>query len=472
MTQFIAAALGSARADAVPRAPAQRLALFSFPRVFETPRTPLEMTTPPRIVRSTIWNALGQIAPLAAAFFTMPLLITRLGVERFGVLSLVWVFIGYVGLFDLGLGRALTQLIAKKIGSGDTGELPELVWTSVAIMAGLGVAGGAVVAAASAFLADHALRIPAAFRSETITSLELVAVSAPIITLSAAFRGILEAKHRFDLINQVRIPMGVFTFVGPVLVLPFKTTLPPLVLVLLLGRVVALAVSIYQCRIEDSELFARYTADRSLVRELLRFGSWMTLSNVIGPIMINMDRFFVASLVSVAAVTYYVTPFEIVSKLLVIPGALVGVLFPVFGATFVKDPASARRIYGQGVRWIALLLGPVVLVIVVVARPALAFWLKSPEFAQLSTRPLQLLAVGVLLNGLAMVPYALIQGAGRPDVTAKMHLLELILYLPVLYVLTLKLGIVGVAIAWLVRVCVDALLLFAYVRHFLLGARS
>ena len=33
----------------------------------------------------------------------------------FGVLSLVWMFIGYFSLFDLGLGRATTKLVAEKI---------------------------------------------------------------------------------------------------------------------------------------------------------------------------------------------------------------------------------------------------------------------------------------------------------------------------------------------------------------------
>jgi len=66
---------------------------------------------------------------MIVAVFCIPILIRGLGKERFGLLTLAWVLIGYAGLFDLGLGRALTQLVAQKLGAGEEREIPSLVWT-------------------------------------------------------------------------------------------------------------------------------------------------------------------------------------------------------------------------------------------------------------------------------------------------------------------------------------------------------
>ncbi len=52
------------------------------------------------------------------------------------------------------------------------------------------------------------------------------------------------------------------------------------------------------------------------------------------------------------------------------------------------------------------------------ANDGLRLWL-GPEFARNSTAVLQLLAVGVFFNTLGVLPWVLIQGAGRPDLTAK-----------------------------------------------------
>ena len=58
------------------------------------------------------------------------------------------------------------------------------------------------------------------------------------------------------------------------------------------------------------------------------------------------------------------------------------------------------------------------------------------------------------------MPFSLIQARGRSDITAKLHLIQLPFHLTIVYVFTLKWGVVGAAIAWSMRNLVDALLLF------------
>jgi len=80
---------------------------------------------------------------------------------------------------------------------------------------------------------------------------------------------------------------------------------------------------------------------------------------------------------------------------------------------------------------------------------------------------LQWLTVGVFINSLAQVAFALIQGTGRPDLTAKLHLIELPFYLVMVWWLIGAYGIEGAAIAWVVRVGVDTIFLFGIAQHFL-----
>ena len=81
-----------------------------------------------RLARNSLLNLLGQGVPLIAAFFAIPKLITGLGTERFGLLTLAWLVIGYFSLFDLGLGRALTQVVAAEIRDTRDTKAPLLVW--------------------------------------------------------------------------------------------------------------------------------------------------------------------------------------------------------------------------------------------------------------------------------------------------------------------------------------------------------
>ena len=67
-----------------------------------------------RLVRNVFWNLLGTGAPLLVAIVAIPMLIEGMGTARFGVLTLAWMVVGYFSLFDLGLGRALTKLVAER----------------------------------------------------------------------------------------------------------------------------------------------------------------------------------------------------------------------------------------------------------------------------------------------------------------------------------------------------------------------
>jgi O-antigen/teichoic acid export membrane protein len=103
---------------------------------------------------------------------------------------------------------------------------------------------------------------------------------------------------------------------------------------------------------------------------------------------------------------------------------------------------------------------PLALLVRMFSREVLTLWLGA-QFASRSFLVLEWLAVGVLINSLAHVPSSMIQAIGRPEVNAKIHLLELPLYLALAWWMISHYGIVGAAIAWAGRVTVDAICFFA-----------
>src|SRR5579862_7633419 len=104
------------------------------------------------LARNTMFNLVGQIAPLLIAVFTVPYVIHHLGPDRYGLYSLALIVVGYFALFNLGIGPATTKYVAEILGKGEIDKLPEQVWTAVASQTCLGLAGGILLAAASPFL--------------------------------------------------------------------------------------------------------------------------------------------------------------------------------------------------------------------------------------------------------------------------------------------------------------------------------
>lgn len=419
----------------------------------------VNLTSGRLLARNTIWNLLGTLLPMGVAVVSIPPLVHALGLDRFGLLSLAWVVIGYFSLFDAGIGRALTKLVAEKLGANEEHSVPPLVWTSLLLLFALGVLGGLATFAVSGRLVHGMLKIPATLQPEALKSFYLLALSIPTVTVTSGLRGILEAQQRFRLLNLIRIPMSIFSFAGLLLALPFSHSLVPVIAILVVGRIIGLLAHLFACFHTMPLLRHDFGLRRSTIWPLIKLGGWMNLTNVLSPIMVYMDRFLIGSLISVSAVSYYTAPFEIVTRFAVIPGAVTGVLFPAFATSLALDPERTKVLLGRGVKYIFLAVFPIVLLAAAFAPEALRLWLGN-AFAQNGSSVLRWLAVGIFANCLAQSPYVLLQSAGRPDIPAKLQLVELPVYVVAMVLLVRTFGVKGAAIAWALRLIIEAFLLF------------
>ncbi|HXT16673.1 MAG TPA: flippase [Gemmatimonadaceae bacterium] len=420
-----------------------------------------------RLAHNTALNFAGQVAPMAAALVSTPLLIHGLGIDRFGVLTLAWVIVGYFGFVDLGLGRALTHAVASRLGSQQEEELETLGWTALMLMFALGTVGALVLTVATPALVGRVMHIPDALQPETTRAFYILAASLPIVVSTAGFRGIIEAHQHFGIATALRIPLAVFSYVAPLAVLPFTKRLDAVILVLVLGRFMGWAAHFTVCIKRYWFLSRRIIVRRHVVLPLLRVGGWMTVSNVVSPLMTYVDRFFVSARFPMADVAYYGTPYDAVSKLLTFPTAVVGVLFPAFAESFAKSRERTIVLFNAGIRTMLIVLFPAVLILVTLPHEILLLWIRRADVAQAGAPVLQWIAVGVLINAVGYVGFVALQGVGRADLTGKLNLLELPLYIAALWTLGSRFGLPGVAMAWTLRVTVDTTMLCILSARFL-----
>lgn len=413
-----------------------------------------------QVVLSTIWNLIGMSVPILMAVLCIPILIAGLGTDRFGILTIAWVVMGYFSFFDFGLGRATTKFVSEYMENGLCDTLRSVIWSSIFAHIFLGLVGGMLLFAFAKMLAVNILKIPIDLQSEVKNTFFLLAISVPFVVVTAVFRGLLEAINRFDLVNIVRIPSSVVNYVGPLLIVWFFTqNLVPVVGIIALGRAVVLFFYIFFSFRNFPPLRNKPKLNFSIVKTMLGYGGWLTISNMISPILVSLDRFIIAAVVSVSAVAYYATPYEIVTKLWLFSASLLAVLFPKFSAMGVNRTHEIPMVYSRAVIVLLSLVTPFVAIFLVFGYELLAVWIGD-DFAIKSTPVLTWLSIGVLINVLAQVPSTFMQSIGRADIPAKLHLFELPLYAIGIYLIAPEMGIVGVAMIWTFRATIDAGLLF------------
>lgn len=416
------------------------------------------MKSKPPIIRNIGWNLGGNILSLLIGLIAFRPLVSGLGVERFGILGLIWLVVGYFSIFDIGLSRSVTKIVAELLGDGRWAEAKRAASTALLLMAGVGVAVAVAAFFLSPVLVRSVLTIPEALRDEAVTAFRLVSVSIPVVIYTTGLRGILEAHQAFKSTSLLRTLSGLGTYLGPLIAIPFGSSLV-IVVAVLLGVRLAIWWGHERALVAFMHVNHRGSGfDRIWARPLLTHGGWMSVTNVVGPLMVSLDRFLIGSVLSVVAVSYYVAPYEIVTRLLIVPSAIAGVLFPYFSASRNAKDGNADDYYRRGVLFSSLLMFPGFLVLAYLAPEILTFWL-GPSFAVEGSAVMAWLAAGALMTCVAQIPFAFVQSTGRPKWTALLHLSELLPYFGILFVAMKSYGIEGVAAAWFLRSAIDAFML-------------
>ena len=271
----------------------------------------------------------------------------------------------------------------------------------------------------SDWLAVHAFTIYPGLQSEARGSLYLLAAGVPFLTASSAARGFLEGHQRFGWVNIVRSPLGVLTYVGPVLVLPFSNSVTLGVGVIVLARVVACVVYVMMGWALLPKVRTRALLNAADARELVSSGAWITSANIVASATAYLDRLLVGAVVSIEALAYYATPQEVIGRVTILPATVAAVMFPAFGAAWAQPSGALTRLFEKTSFYSHLAMFPITFVGAVFAPQWLSFWM-GPAFAERSAIVTQIFLPRCLpqLSGGHAVQPAAGSWPGRPDCQA------------------------------------------------------
>jgi O-antigen/teichoic acid export membrane protein len=379
--------------------------------------------------------------------------LNRLGAEKFGYLSIVWVVFGVFGLLDLGLGRALTINVARLSALGKTEDTRTFIETALSFILVFGIFFSIIVCLLMLIGAGHWGQNYFNTNMEYLPANLLVAASLWTLLHGAVLRGALEGFSDFKNSSLVRVFLGVSVFIFPSIIVSFNRDLIWIFASIVAGRLVSNVV--LALILSKHISFGHLKFDKSIVLELLKTGAWITVSNTLGPLIVYSDRFMISHVLTISAVTYFSLPADAISRILILPISLATASFPFLSANRNKKKQIKKMLQFSTLGCLSLLL-PCGLILFFFSETLLSIWV-SPIFAEKTLQVAKLLVVGYCINGLGQIPFSALQALGFAKVAALWHFFQLIPYILLLFYLTQKFGVVGSAGAALIRCTFDTL---------------
>lgn len=414
-------------------------------------------------LKQIILNGGGLVAPLIGALISVPILLRNMTPDAFGLLSMYWVLIGYASVFELGLGRSVTWQLAS-VENWESAETVGIVTTAVTMAIILGLAGAFFMALLMPLVFGSIITVAESLLHDNVISIWLMAFATPLLVLTSVLFGVLEARRSFGVISALRTPTGILMFLLPALISYMGGSLWEILSGIVIIRVILLVIALIVVSSAIKNSLISFNIDFLKMKRFISFGGWLTLSSIIGPILVYLDRFILTSKQNLDVTAVYTAAFEAVIRFLVIASAVTGVMFPRFVAASNQDQFVKKRLLFEASAYVFCGLLPIAMIFVFFGDRLFGIWLTGTQLdssqINLVADLASVLAAGMVINGCAHVPQAFIQAHGFSRWTGLLHLLELFAFMLYAPLIIGQYGAFGAAYTWLIRAIISAVALY------------
>ena len=406
----------------------------------------------------TTFNILGKAIPMVAALVGIPIIIEHLGKDLFGILAIVWVFVGYTSILDMGLPRGIIKVLSDNANaSPDKKRI--IIGTALTMMISFGVIGGILISVLSTPLVTEWLKIDPQNHDDAIKSLIVIGCAYPVLVTLSGVRAILEFHQRFKVINIYSIVYGLLNYILPAAVVMISPSLILVVITTVFVRFLN-AIQLYlEVRKVYDKKWIPIRIDRSQVGPLFNFSKWIVTGVILSTLIGVADRFIIGALLGMVDITYFSTPLEVLMKMDIIPMAVVAVLFPAFTLATANKSEAVGIVYNTALKLLAFGFAVGCFFLSLAAEWFLTLWLGA-DFALVATPVFRLLILSVFVIALCYVAQTLVQGVGRPELGVLAYLSLFIIGLPLTYWLISLYGIEGAALARIIRAVFELVMMF------------
>src|ERR1700733_12082065 len=271
--------------------------------------------------RNLVVNVVGPLLPMVVSFVTVPLYIHAIGAARYGVVTLTWILLGYLGVLDFGLSRAAANALGK-LAHASSRERSSVLITTLYLNLLFGSTASALFYAIGGALLWRWFPLSGELAHEAVAAFPWMVPMLPLGLLGGVAIGALDSRERFLLattLNSCGVVLGlVLPLVSVMIFGPSLTVIIPAVMLVRLGVVLAMLTAVFWVE----RPIHSFAPDFVWARKLFGYGAWVSVSSVISPILDTFDQMIIGRMLGAAAVAPYGGPMNLAIRGQVLAQAL------------------------------------------------------------------------------------------------------------------------------------------------------
>lgn len=428
-----------------------------------------------KIANNTIINLLYQIVSILIALIFIPISISALGVDLFGVYSLSITFLVLFNYLNFGIAPSTTKELSIKINKKEYSNINSIIFNSFIIMLIIGIIFLLFFTVASEYLASMFFQDKPTLQNQLKEFLFSIGLLSPLVFLILTQRAILESIQLFKITSFIKMLLNSIIFISPVIIYFNYFNIHDIFNVIILTYIVSI---IYQFIFIFKMFLLKYPLKFYIAdqKKLLRVGIFIMVSGLLMAVLSYFDRYYIAYFLSASDVSYYTISFDTISRLNIIIWSIISVLFPALSAWYANNEMDKIRKYlSIGLKLSFFIFIFISSFFILFAHEILEIWIDS-DFADNSALIFQLLSIGIIFNAISVIPSRALIAFGREKALVYLLLVEFLFYIFILLILLNIYGLVGVAISYIIKSVLQFILLMNYINkrdlHFVLTFKN
>lgn len=231
------------------------------------------------IGRNTLFGFAATLTFFVTRLVTVPIVIRHLGLDGYGIWSIIMVTAAYMRTGSAGVKCAFQKYVAEATGSGDFERANRLISTGTALLFVVSMIAVTPISMFSTQLATIA-GVPTRFLQDASSSITLLAFIILVANAGAGFESIVTGAQRFDLVRKINILCSVCEAICIVLLLHFGKGLVAMSAVMGISELSYIGYCIFISRrvLPQIRIKPRYIS-RSVLKELVLFAGSYQLVN-------------------------------------------------------------------------------------------------------------------------------------------------------------------------------------------------
>jgi O-antigen/teichoic acid export membrane protein len=340
-------------------------------------------TTPPpgpfrrRLLRNTAATAAANGWTMVLSLASVPFLLRGLGIQAFGVWALLQSFsavTGWLSLADLGVGLAATRHIADHASRDDVDARDRGIATTLLLCSTIGASFALLVAVIGPTVFPGAFNVPASLENPARFAVLVFSGQALFELIAGGAGACLDGLQRVDLSRLADAGRRTLVVGAAATTALLGGGLPGVAIAATSASAVGAVFALLLLRRQVSHIPLRF--DRSVARQLLRYGRSVWSLNVSGVLHRTMDRLVVGVVLGPAAVALVEIATQVQNGVAAVLGAASYTVAS--GAAWLHGlggPERLRQLVLRASRYACLVTLPLCALVSTLAAPIIATWL-------------------------------------------------------------------------------------------------